>query len=86
MACGAVVVATDISGNREALTPESGILVPEKSPRDLARAVAALVNDPARAARYQDHGLRRAREAFDIALHASGVEEFYFEVLGRKSR
>lgn len=86
MACGAAVIATDISGNREALTPESGILVPEKSPRDLARAVAALANDPARAARYRDHGLRRAREVFDIALHARGVEEFYFEVLGRKSR
>ena len=39
MACGTVPVATDIRGNREALSPETGVLVPERSPDAIAGAV-----------------------------------------------
>ena len=85
MACGAVPIATDIRGNREAVTPETGVLVPERSPPDLARAVRGLVDDPARLARIRAQAVRRARDRFDIALHARGVERFYVEVLGRPS-
>ena len=77
MACGAVALGTDISGNREAVTPESGVLVPERSPPALARALAELLSDPAGMAAYRRHGLRRAREQFDIRQHARAVEEFY---------
>ena len=85
MACGAVPIATDIRGNREAVTAETGVIVPERSPRDLARAVRSLLDDPARLARMRAHAVQRARERFDIALHARGVERFYAEVLGRPS-
>jgi glycosyltransferase involved in cell wall biosynthesis len=85
MACGTVPVATDIRGNRDALTPETGVLVPERAPREIARAVSELLASPERLAAMRAAGVRRARETFDIRLHARGVEAFYREVLGRSS-
>jgi len=85
MACGAVPVATDIRGNRDALTPETGVLVPEQAPAEMARAVRDLAADPERLGRMRERAVRRARESFDIALHARGVERFCLELLGRAS-
>ncbi len=81
MACGAVVIGTDISGNREAFTPESGILVPEKSPAGIAGAVEMLMKDKARVTALRTHGIRRAQEVFDIRTHAQRVQDFYEELL-----
>ncbi len=83
MSCGVVPVATDIDGNREALSPETGLLVPERSPDAIARAVSELMAaSPDRLAAMRAAGLRRAREAFDIRRHARRVEAFYLETLG----
>ncbi len=43
MACGAVPIATDIHGNREAISPETGVIVPERCPDAIARAVSDLM-------------------------------------------
>jgi glycosyltransferase involved in cell wall biosynthesis len=88
MACGAVPVATDIRGNRDALTPETGILVPERDPAAMAKALGALLADAPRLAGLRQAGIARARESFDIRLHARRVAEFYREVLtpGRPDR
>ena len=85
MACGAVPVATDIRGNRDALTPETGVLVPEQAPAEMARAIETLTADPGRLARMREQAERRARESFDINLHARGVERFCLDLLGRAS-
>lgn len=82
MACGAVPIATDIRGNRDALTPDTGLLVPEKSPTDIARAAASLLMHPDQLANRRAQGLRRAQETFDIRLHARGVEKFFRELAG----
>jgi len=82
MACGVVPVATDICGNREALSPETGVLVPERDPGAIARAVTDLMADSERRAALRDAAVRRARERFDIRGHARGVEAFYRETLG----
>lgn len=82
MACGAVPVATDIRGNRDALTPETGVLVPERDPAAMAAAWKALLDDPARLAALRHGGITRAQTSFDIRLHARAVESFYREVLG----
>ena len=42
MACGAVPIATDIPGNRDAVTPDTGLLVPERSADAIAGAVTSL--------------------------------------------
>jgi glycosyltransferase involved in cell wall biosynthesis len=81
MACGAVPVATDIRGNRDAITPQSGVLVPEHDPGAIAAAVQALQADAPRRAALSAAGVRRARERFDIRLHARAVEAFYRAVL-----
>jgi glycosyltransferase involved in cell wall biosynthesis len=81
MACGAVLVATDIRGNRDAITPQSGVLVPEHAPSAIAAAVQALQADAPRRAALSAAGVRRARERFDIRLHARAVEAFYRAVL-----
>jgi len=80
MACGAVPVATDIRGNRDALTQDTGVLVPERSPGEIARALTALRADRVRLASLRDAGLRRARDVFDIRLHARAVEAFCNEL------
>jgi glycosyltransferase involved in cell wall biosynthesis len=87
MASGAVPVATDIRGNRDALTPETGVLVHERAPAEMAGAIAGLIRHPARLADLRAHGVRRAREVFDIRLHARGVEAVFRDVLvgGRQS-
>jgi glycosyltransferase involved in cell wall biosynthesis len=81
MACGAVPIATDIPGNRDAVTPVTGLLIPERSPEDIVRAVTSLRAHPERLATLRAQGVRRARETFDIRLHARGVEAFYGELL-----
>ena len=84
MACGAVPVATDIRGNRDALTPQTGVLVPERDPAAMARAVGALLADPPRLGALRQAGIARAHASFDIRLHARRVEGFYREVLDGK--
>ena len=81
MACGAVPVATDIRGNRDALTPDCGVLVPERDPAAMAQAWRALLADPARLAALRAGGIARARASFDIRQHARAVEALYQEVV-----
>lgn len=81
MACGAVPIATDIPGNRDAVTPSTGLLVPERSADAIAAAVASLRANPDRLAALRAQGVRWARETFDIRLHARGVEAFYEELM-----
>lgn len=86
MACGAVPVATDIRGNRDALTPESGVLVPERDPATMAVAWHALLTDPARLTALRAGGIARARASFDIRQHARSVEAFYRDVVEGRVR
>jgi glycosyltransferase involved in cell wall biosynthesis len=86
MACGAVPIATDIPGNRDAVTPDTGILVPERSAEEIARAMIALRAQSERLAMLRVQGLRRARRLFDIRSHARGVEAFYRELVPLRAR
>lgn len=45
MACGVAAVATDVGGTGEALTPDTGTLVPPADPGALADAIIALASD-----------------------------------------
>jgi glycosyltransferase involved in cell wall biosynthesis len=84
MACGTIPVATDIRGNREAVSPETGILVPQQQPAALAAAVTDLMSAaPERLARIREAGRRHVQMHFDIRAHARAVEAFYREVLAR---
>jgi len=52
MRCGVPVVATAVNGVHEVVVPgRSGLLVPPRDPRALARAIGSLLGDPVEAAR-----------------------------------
>jgi glycosyltransferase involved in cell wall biosynthesis len=81
MATEAAAVATDISGVREAVSTETGILVPESSPDRLARAFISLIDNPGQLVSMQKAARRRAIERFDIKKHAREVERVYLDLL-----
>jgi glycosyltransferase involved in cell wall biosynthesis len=76
MACSCVPIASDISGVRDAVTSETGILVPEKSPELLATAIESLWQDNL-ICDMQKAGRKRAVEVFSIKLHAERVSYRY---------
>jgi glycosyltransferase involved in cell wall biosynthesis len=83
MACGTVPIATDISGVREAVTPETGILVPEDSPEAIAEALEKLSQDSELYARMAKAGRKRSIEVFGKEKHAKEVQIIYERLLGR---
>lgn len=86
MACGAVPVATDIRGNRDALTPETGVLVPERDPAAMASAVSGLITEAPRRQAMSRAGVRHVQEHFDIRMHARRVEAYYRALMKGQSR
>jgi len=63
MLCGAAIVATDVGGVREALA-DCGVLVPAKSPRQMADAIAFLLDNPAERERLGRLAQARALQNF----------------------
>jgi phosphatidyl-myo-inositol alpha-mannosyltransferase len=76
-ACATPVVASDISGYRDVMTPETGVLVPPDDPRALAEAVVALLADEPRRVVLGEGARRRAADYSwdDIARRLLGVYE-----------
>lgn len=63
MACGTPVVASDIEGYRWVVEPgKEGLLVPPRSPRQLADTLVSLAKDPARRQAMGAAGRRKAME------------------------
>jgi glycosyltransferase involved in cell wall biosynthesis len=87
MAAGRPVVATDVGGVPEAVRHgETGLIVPPENPTALAAAIAELIADPSRAARYGAAGHARALARFSPAPMAAAVEDVYERVLDRGMR
>jgi len=78
------IVATDIIGNREAVTDgKTGILVPPKNPKAMAEAIMKLIHNPALAKNMGKKGRDRVERVFNIENFISAHEEFYREILSR---
>jgi phosphatidylinositol alpha-mannosyltransferase len=60
-ACATPVVASDIPGYRDVMTPETGVLVPPDDPRALSQAIASLLADEPRRLELGAGARRRAR-------------------------
>jgi L-malate glycosyltransferase len=87
MAMGKAVVATDAGGIPEIVrSGETGLLVPPGDATALARAVSALLADPARCARLGAAGRRRVEAEFSLGRHVEAVEALYAELLHAKPR
>ena len=77
-ACATPVVASDIAGYRDVMTPEAGVLVPPGDPAALAGAVVALLEDEARRRTLGAAARELARERYsweDIARRLVGIYE-----------
>jgi glycosyltransferase involved in cell wall biosynthesis len=85
-ACGVPQVATDVGGTREALVPETGLLVPPGDPAALADAVVELLRDPARRAAMAAASRARHAERFTVERMVAETAAVYDGVLrGRTS-
>ena len=82
MALGVPIVATAIDGIAEQITPDrEGLLVAPGEPAALARAIVAVLEDRALAARLGAAGRRRANE-FDLRRTLAATRRVYAELLG----
>ena len=82
MAMGKPVVATAGGGPAEIIEDGvSGILVPPKSPVEMARAVMSLVDDKERMRRIGINGRRRVEREYDIAKIIRHYETLYEGIL-----
>jgi phosphatidyl-myo-inositol alpha-mannosyltransferase len=77
-ACATPVVASDIAGYRDVMSPEAGVLVPSGDPAALARAVVELLEDEPRRRTLGAAARELARERYswdDIARRLVGIYE-----------
>jgi glycosyltransferase involved in cell wall biosynthesis len=84
MAAALPVVATAVGGTGTLVDPgRTGLLVPPGHPARLARAIAQLVDDPARAQRMGAAGRREAEARFRRETHVARTLEVYRAVAAR---
>jgi phosphatidylinositol alpha-mannosyltransferase len=84
MACGRAVVASDIPGYRSVVIPDvNGVTVPPGDRGALARALAALADDPDRRQALATRGRARALE-FAWPRVTDRIEAVYREVVARR--
>jgi polysaccharide biosynthesis protein PelF len=77
MTCGRPCVATDVGGVSEALPAEAGIVVPPRSPEDLAAACLKLLRDPELRKSLGATARKRALEHFTVDRAVSAFDEIY---------
>jgi len=83
MSCGAPVVVTD-GGALPEVVGDAGVVVPRGDSAALARAIAALLEDPARRADLGAAARQRARTAFSWARVAAAYETVLRRAVARK--
>ena len=87
MAAGRGVVATEPSGMAEMLREngqEFGALVPPRSPGEIARAVTALLEDPARRMRLGAAARQRVLDGYSLSRVGALQEESYARAIERR--
>jgi glycosyltransferase involved in cell wall biosynthesis len=77
MASGRSVVATDVSGAREAIGEEAGAVVGRDDPDALATAIAERLIDPQHTEREGRAGRRRVESSFDVQRTTHALAELY---------
>ena len=79
-ACATPVVASDISGYRDVMTPETAVAVPPSDERALADAVSALLDDEPRRFALGAAARELAQERYGWDRIARRLLEIYHEV------
>ncbi len=76
MACGKMVVATDVGGVREALEG-CGVLVPPRSPKSLGMAIVAALQDDAHRREYGARARERAVQQYQLHQMIQAYQDVY---------
>jgi glycosyltransferase involved in cell wall biosynthesis len=84
LACGVPQVVSDVGGTREAVTPDTGVVVPRLDPAALAGAVIELLRDPGRRARMAAASRRRHAEHFGTERMVAATAAVYERVLSTR--
>ena len=80
MACGKPVIATNVGGNAEAVSPESGILVSPQMPEEIAQSAIRLIADPMLRRKMGIAGRMRAECKFSIDSMVRAHESLYLKL------
>jgi glycosyltransferase involved in cell wall biosynthesis len=87
MALETPIVATDVGGTRELLRPGvDGLLVPPNDAQSLQRAIEAVLDDPAAAARRAGTARRRVERELSFEARMRAVESIYDELISARPR
>jgi rhamnosyl/mannosyltransferase len=88
MAAGVPVVSTEIQTGTSWVNQDgvTGLVIPPCDPHAIARAIAALVADPARREAMGRAGRARARQMFEASTMVEAVEAVYREVLRTRGK
>ena len=85
MACSLPVIASDVSGNNEAvINGETGLLVPFGDDKSLARAIESLIDDPEKRSFLGSKARKRVVENFSITKHTEEVQNLYKKIGERR--
>jgi glycosyltransferase involved in cell wall biosynthesis len=86
MACGKVVICSNIGGMREViLNGENGFLVPEKEPLEIARIIKAAIEGEYSMEKIGDKARRHVLEKHSFMSHTKKVATIYSDVIGGRS-
>jgi glycosyltransferase involved in cell wall biosynthesis len=80
LACGVPQVATDVGGTGEAVSPETGLLVPAHDPAALAEATIGLLRDPERRRAMSRASVRRHAERYGTERMIAATADVYDRV------
>lgn len=83
LACGVPQVATDVGGTGEAVTEDTGVLVPPRDPPAMAAAIVELLSDPKRRSAMSEASKARHAGLFEVDRMVSETAALYGRVLGR---
>ena len=86
LACGVPQVVTAVGGTREAVVPETGLLIPPRDPGALAGAVIELLHDPVRRTRMAAASRERHAAHFTVDRMVAGTAAVYDRVLANRRR
>jgi sugar transferase (PEP-CTERM/EpsH1 system associated) len=81
MACGLPVVATEVGGNPELVTADTGILVPSADPYALSSALARYVQAPGLMAEHGRNGRQRVEREFALTVMVDRYHSLYEKFL-----
>jgi glycosyltransferase involved in cell wall biosynthesis len=75
------VVATNVGGLPELITPDTGLLVPVSNPNELHSAIKSILNDPGRKFKMGKCGRERAVSLFSLDRYTNQMVQVFEELV-----